>query len=102
MAMVIEAALRAPAGRHYRGAGEFPVLLSSYDRSSALGSPVFAALVVAQKMTWMRTQEFEWEKGVDLYESMIYWFVKEFVKAIVALAVVLGIVVFLWWINTGE
>ena len=42
------------------------------------------------------------EKDVDLYELMIYWFVKEFVKAVVALGVVLGVIVFLWWINTGE
>ena len=39
---------------------------------------------------------------LDLYESMVFWFVKEFVKAILGLGLVLGIVVFLWWINTDE
>lgn len=39
---------------------------------------------------------------MSLYESMVFWFVKEFVKAILGLALVLGIVVFLWWINTED
>lgn len=33
---------------------------------------------------------------------MVFWFVKEFVKAILGLGLVLGIVVFLWWINTDD
>ena len=33
---------------------------------------------------------------------MLLWFFKEFVKAILGLAAVLGIVVFLWWLNTDD
>ena len=39
---------------------------------------------------------------MNLYESMVFWFVKEFAKAVLGLALVLGIVVFLWWINTED
>jgi hypothetical protein len=44
------------------------------------------------------------ERGwkLDLYESMLLWFVREFVKAILGLGLVLCIVVFLWWINTDD
>ena len=38
----------------------------------------------------------------DLYEWMLLWFVREFVKAILGLGLVLAIVVFLWWINTDD
>jgi hypothetical protein len=33
---------------------------------------------------------------------MLLWFVREFVKAILGLGLILGIVVFLWWINTDD
>jgi hypothetical protein len=33
---------------------------------------------------------------------MLLWFVKEFIKAILALGAVLAIVVFLWWLNTDD
>ena len=39
---------------------------------------------------------------MDLFEAMAYFFVKEFAKAVLGLALVLGIVVFLWWINTED
>jgi hypothetical protein len=39
---------------------------------------------------------------LELYESMLLWFVREFVKAILGLGLVLAIVVFLWWINTDD
>ena len=39
---------------------------------------------------------------MDLFESMVFWFVKEFAKAVLGLGLVLGIVVFLWWINTDD
>jgi hypothetical protein len=40
--------------------------------------------------------------NVDLYESMLFWFVKEFVKAILGLGFILAIVVFLRWISSDE
>ena len=40
--------------------------------------------------------------SVDLYESMLFWFVKEFVKAILGLGFILAIVVFLRWISSDE
>ena len=42
------------------------------------------------------------EKKLEIYEAMMFWFVKEFAKAILGLGLVLGIVVFLWWINTED
>jgi hypothetical protein len=39
---------------------------------------------------------------VDLYESMVFWFAKEFVKAILALGLILGIIIFLQWINSDD
>ena len=41
-------------------------------------------------------------KNVDLYESMLFWFVKEFVKAILGLGFILAIIVFLRWISTDN
>lgn len=39
---------------------------------------------------------------MDLYESMVFWFVKEFLKAILALGLILGIIVFLQWISSDD
>lgn len=33
---------------------------------------------------------------------MLFWFVKEFVKAILGLGLVLAIIVFLRWLNTDD
>jgi hypothetical protein len=40
--------------------------------------------------------------NVDLYESMVFWFAKEFVKAVLGLGLILGIVVFFQWINSDD
>jgi L-asparagine transporter-like permease len=40
--------------------------------------------------------------NVDLYESMVFWFAKEFVKAILALGLILGIIIFFQWINSDD
>jgi hypothetical protein len=41
-------------------------------------------------------------KNVDLYESMLFWFVKEFVKAILGLGFILAVIVFLRWISSDN
>ncbi|MBA4142702.1 MAG: hypothetical protein H0X43_06785 [Nitrosospira sp.] len=46
-------------------------------------------------MFWKRT-------NVDLYGSMVFWFAKEFVKAILVLGGILGILVFLQWIKNDD
>lgn len=33
---------------------------------------------------------------------MVYWFVKEFIKAVLGLGLILGIIVFLRWINSDD
>ena len=39
---------------------------------------------------------------VDLYESMVFWFAKEFVKAVLGLGLILGITIFFQWLNSDD
>jgi hypothetical protein len=39
---------------------------------------------------------------MDLYESMVFWFAKEFVKAVLGLGFILGIIIFFQWINSDD
>ena len=40
--------------------------------------------------------------SVDLYESMVFWFAKEFLKAILGLGLILGIILFFQWLNSDD
>jgi len=98
MALVVEIAFRAAAGRHYRRAGKFQLLLSGYHRPALVVIPVGAAVVVVPEIISALLKR----TNVDLYTSMLFWFVKEFVKAVLGLGLILAIVVFFKWINSDD
>ena len=107
VALVVEITPRTAAGRHYHRTGKFQFLLSSNNRSAGVIIPVAVVVVVVtkviiRKQIGINANLFLKGINVDLYESMLFWFVKEFVKAILGLGFILAIVVFLRWISSDE
>ncbi len=39
---------------------------------------------------------------MDLYESMVFWFAKEFVKAILGLGFILGVILLVQWMRSDD
>ncbi|PTR14747.1 hypothetical protein C8R31_105104 [Nitrosospira sp. Nsp2] len=68
------------------------------------GSTPPAPSLTLPRLVWYRLKELvQIERiNVDLYESMVFWFAKEFVKAILALGLILGIIIFFQWINSDD
>lgn len=98
MAMAVEITFRTAARRYYYRAREFQALLSPDYRPTGILVAVAAALVVVPEVIPFLKRT----NNLDLYESMVFWFFKEFIKAILGLGLILGIIVFLRWINSED
>jgi hypothetical protein len=97
LAMAIETTVRTVAGRYNCRAGELQILLPDNHGVVGICGSFIAAVVVIPEVIFLLERE-----KLELYESMLFWFVKEFVKAILGLGLVLAIIVFLRWLNTDD